>query len=163
MAHNAPSGFYENMKTALRIAGLTLVAGGAYLAYKSYKARKLPPKIYYKKTRLWGGYNAHTVPPFGIFIHDSEKNNEALHAHELVHWRQYQERGLLPFYLAYTYHSLTKSYDKNPMEIEARSNETPYCQQNYTECVRTGQAKTVHNPSFRKNKWSSTFCNLAKS
>lgn len=151
------------MKKAIKIVGATtLVLGVAYLAYKSVKARRTPPPIFYKK-RLWGNYNGYNIPPFGIWIKESEKENKALLTHELVHWRQYQERGLLPFFVEYGYHALTKGYDKNPMEIEARSNETPYCQQNYTECVRTGQAKTVHNPSFRKNKWSSTFCNLAKS
>lgn len=40
-------------------------------------------------------------------------------------------------------------YDKMPMEIEARKNESDYCKNNYTECVRNGTAKTVYNPNFR--------------
>ena len=40
-------------------------------------------------------------------------------------------------------------YDKMPMEKEARKNETEYCKENYTGCVRTGQAQTVFNPNFR--------------
>ena len=40
-------------------------------------------------------------------------------------------------------------YDKMPMEMEARANESDYCKENYTECVRNGKSNTVNNPNFR--------------
>lgn len=135
------------MKT-IHLAGIALGAGALWLTYQSMQARKKPPKIYYKP-KLWGNYNGFIIPAFGIWIKESERSNEALLQHELVHWRQYQERGLLPFLVEYGYYALTKGYDKNPLEIEARANETPYCQIHYTECVRTGISRTAHNPHFR--------------
>lgn len=90
-------------------------------------------------------YNAITVPPFGIF---STSNEVALIEHERVHWQQYQRMGLLPYYINYAIGS-AQGYDANPMEMEARANETDYCRANYTACVRSGQAKTIANPRFR--------------
>lgn len=40
-------------------------------------------------------------------------------------------------------------YDKMPLEIQARTNESEYCKKNYTECVRKGIAKTINDPYFR--------------
>lgn len=39
-----------------------------------------------------------------------------------------------------------------PLEIEARKEvkESKYCQENYTECVRTNKAITVQNNKFRQ-------------
>ncbi len=96
------------------------------------------------------GYNGFVIPGYGIVINKNEADNQALIDHETTHWNQYQRMGLLSFLGNYSRHAITKGYDANPMEIEARSNETPYCQENYTECIRTGQADTAHNPKFRK-------------
>ena len=106
------------------------------------------PPIYIRR-KLPKGYNARTIPPFGIYIKESEKNNKELIEHELIHWRQYQKNGLIDYYRRYLRELKRWGYDKMPMEQEARKNETKYCRQNYTECVRTGRSKTVYNPNFR--------------
>lgn len=94
------------------------------------------------------GFNAMTVPPVGVFVRKDQLHNQALLDHELVHWQQYRERGLFGFYTDYFNEMSAYGYDHMPMEREARANETPYCQCNYTECVRSGIAKTVSNPKF---------------
>jgi hypothetical protein len=99
--------------------------------------------------RLPNGYNALTLPPIGVFIRAEHRENTALLDHETIHWQQYQREGLLPFLWKYGRAASQHGYDGNPYEIEARHLETPYCQHQYTECVRTGQARTVYNPEFR--------------
>lgn len=99
-----------------------------------------------------GNYSARTIPPFGIYIKESEKDNQALIDHELIHWKQYQDGGLLNYYLTYASQMKQYGYDKMPMEQEARTNESDYCKENYTECVKDGQAKTVYNPNFRASR-----------
>lgn len=106
------------------------------------------PIIYYLKT-IAHNYNARTIPPFGIFILESEKNNQALLDHEMIHWRQFQRMGLVEYYSEYSRQMKEFGYDKMPMEIEARSNESEYVKYNYTEAVRNGTAKTIYNPNFR--------------
>lgn len=123
-------------------------AVGGFMIYNYFQKHRRDVPIYYKP-RLSGNYNAMTVPPFGIYILESERENANLLAHELVHWRQYQEQGLIPFYLNYLNQLSQYGYDNMPMEIEARYLENDYCRNNYTECVRKGQAITVHNPNFR--------------
>jgi hypothetical protein len=110
--------------------------------------RKENPPIFYPKG-LPFGYNGFVVPPFGVFIREKHKESKELLLHELVHWQQYQREGMLPFLFNYTSEALTKGYDKNPYEIEARYNESDFCKENYTHCVKNGLAKTVHNPDFR--------------
>lgn len=111
-------------------------------------SKKNKPNIYFKKNIL-GGLNARTVPPFGIFIKETQKDNQNLIDHELKHWEQYQREGLISFLINYNREAITKGYDKNKYEIEARFIEDDYCKLNYTECVRNGKAKTVFNPNFR--------------
>lgn len=106
------------------------------------------PKIFFRK-KLFSNYNGYIIPPFGIFIKESEKNNTALIEHEMMHWKQFQREGLLPFLFNYSKEAMRKGYDKNSYEIEARTVETEYCKLNYTECVRNGSAITAHNPDFR--------------
>lgn len=129
---------------------LKIVAAGvaAFSAYSWLQRNRMQPPIFYRE-KLPGNYNAQTIPPFGIFILESQKENKALLDHELIHWRQYQEKGLIPFYNSYFAQLKRYGYDLAPMEIEARANETDFCKTNYTECVRNGQAKTVFNPNFR--------------
>ena len=111
------------------------------------RKRKTPP-VYYKKSLL-GGYNARTLPPFGIYISEQHKGNEALLEHEMKHWEQYEASGVIGYYLSYLYNHLAYGYDANPMEVTARTRESAYCKQNYTECVRNGTAVTIHNKNFR--------------
>lgn len=102
----------------------------------------------YVVNSLPGNHSAMTIPPIGIFILSSQLQNKNLIEHEQVHWKQFQRYGTAGFYLRYLIGSFG-GYDHNPMEIEARFNESEYCKQNYTQCVRDGSALTVHNPKFR--------------
>jgi len=120
----------------------------AAIIYNEIQKRRHTPIYFLKK--IAKNYNARTIPPFGIYIKKSESGNKSLLEHELVHWKQYQEKGLIKFYSDYAKEMKQFGYDKMPMEKEARKNENEYCKDNYTECVRTGQAKTVFNPNFRE-------------
>jgi hypothetical protein len=128
-----------------------LIGGSALLVFAIYckmQRRNDSPKIFYRK-KLIGGYTARIVPPFGIVIKESEKGNDALLEHEMIHWKQYQREGLIPLLINYSKETKKVGYDKNKYEIEARIGESDYCKKNYTECVRNGLAKTVYNPQFR--------------
>lgn len=131
------------MKKVLIIGGILLID---YLIAQNNK-----PKIIVKKT-LPNNYNAQTIPPFGIFVNEQNKENENLIKHELIHWQQYQKKGIILFYASYFLNNILNGYDKNPMEIEARKKvgENEHCQLNYTNCVRNGKSITVFNPNFRK-------------
>lgn len=105
-----------------------LVGSGVAIAlFAIYNAiqKSNEPKIYYR-AKLYKGYNARTIPPFGIYILESEKDNIALLEHEKIHWKQYQKRGLINFYNEYANQFSHFGYDKMPMEIEARTNESEY-------------------------------------
>ncbi|WP_204343853.1 hypothetical protein [Psychroserpens algicola] len=67
----------------------------------------------------------------------------------MMHWKQYQKKGLIGFYYDYYNELKIYGYDKMPMEIEARFWESDNCKLNYTECVRSGKSVTVFNPDFR--------------
>lgn len=123
------------------------IIAGAFAIYNAKQRKNNSPNVYYKK-KMFGNYNGRAIPPFGIYIHESQRGNKNLLEHELVHWQQYQRLGLFKFYSQFKKELKEFGYDKAPLEIEARFNETDYCKTNYTECVRTGQAKTVHNPKF---------------
>jgi len=118
------------------------------LAFSYYKRQKSNVSVYYVNSIL-GNYNALTIPPIGIFITKSERGNQELLNHELLHWEQYKREGLImiPKYIV---ENLRNGYDKNSYEIESRVNENDYCKYNYTECVRSGISKTLSNPNFRK-------------
>lgn len=133
--------------------GSTKVIIGGFLVFAIYnelQKRNNKPKIYYNNT-ITGNYNARTIPPFGIFIKPKQKDNKMLLNHELVHWKQYQEMGLIKFYANYSSYNNELGYDLNPMEIEARilTGEKQECIYGYTECVRNGTALTVQNENFR--------------
>ena len=115
----------------------------------SYYMRKRNKVNIYYVDRLPRNYNGMIVPAVGIFITEKEKDNQELLNHELIHWKQYQEEGLLmlPKYLS---EILKNGYDGNTYEVEARENESEYCKYNYTECVRTGKSVTAYNPNFRR-------------
>jgi SET domain len=128
---------------------ILLIAGSVLLAdYLLAQVNK--PRIVYVENRK--NINASTVPPFGIYINKEQIDNELLLKHELVHWEQYKRTGAIIFFIRYIVEAMVYGYDSMPLEIEARKKcgESQYCIENYTECVRTGQAKTVSNPNFRK-------------
>jgi hypothetical protein len=132
----------------MNAAGIIALLGAVCLAeYNSRQIVRDAPLIVVDE--LPGELNAMCVPPIGIYIRKGNEGNADLIEHELFHWWQFQERGLLPFYFDYATGYLVNGYDQHPMEIEARFNECDYCRQNYTECVRNGWAKTVYNPFFR--------------
>ena len=130
----------------LAITGIVGILGFALYCFNQRKNNT--PKIFYRK-RLVNNYNGYNIPPFGIFIKESEKDNKALIEHEKIHWKQFQKEGLIPFLFNYSKEQITEGYDKNKYEIEARTVEDDYCKLNYTECVRNGTAKTADNPYFR--------------
>lgn len=134
------------MKPVTKIALLSI---GALAVYNHLQRKNDNPKIVVKK-KLFGNYNARTIPPIGIFITEENKNNQALIEHELVHWKQYQQKGLINFYVDYLSQLDTYGYDKMPMEIEARFNEKNFCKTNYTYCVANGLSNTVNNINFRQ-------------
>lgn len=117
----------------------------AHLVLKQYRQRE--PDIHVVE-KLPLNFNAVTVPPLGIYITQANAGNLELIKHETVHWRQYQRMGLIGFYAQYLHDWFTHGYDGSPMEMEARQNESTYCQTHYVECVRNGMAKTVQNPNF---------------
>jgi len=118
------------------------------LAFSYYKRKKSKVSVYYVKSIL-GNYNGIMIPLIGVFIKESERGNQKLLNHELIHWEQYKREGLImiPNYIV---ENLRNGYDKNPYEIESRVNENDYCKYNYTECVRSGISNTISNPNFRK-------------
>lgn len=128
-----------------------IVIGSALLLLHLYlrQQRKKEPVVrYVDKVPL--GFNALTLPPAGIFIENKHQGNEALLQHELIHWKQYQRMGLLPYYMGYLQGMASHGYDLHPMELEARANESEFCRTNYTACVRNGTARTITDPNFRK-------------
>lgn len=137
------------MRYPILILSIFIGAFVCFLIYYNEKSKKHTANVYYRKG-LWNNLNAQTIPPIGIFIDEKHMDNEMLLAHEQIHWKQYQEEGLLNFIAGYLLESVKNGYDGNKYEIEARNNETEYCKENYTECVRSGQSITVHNPCFRK-------------
>ena len=136
------------MKTSNILAIIGTIGTIAFFFYCVKQRKNNNPKIFYRK-KLINNYNAYSLPPFGIFIKESEKGNTALLEHELIHWKQFQREGLIPFLFNYSKEAYSKGYDKNPYEKEARTIESDYCKENYTECVRNGISKTAYNPNFR--------------
>jgi len=126
-----------------------LVGLGAITVYSMIQRNRKAAPVYYVDW-LPSNFNGLSLPPFGIFILKKHQDNEDLHLHELVHWNQYKRYGLFRFLLKFAYHQVIDGYDRNPLEIEARFNESEFCKLNYTHCVRNGQAKTIYNPNFRK-------------
>ena len=136
------------MKKSNILAITGIIGTIAFIAYCAKQRKNNNIKIFYRK-KLVNNYNGYIMPPFGVFIKESEKGNKALIEHELIHWKQFQREGLIPFLVNYSKEASQKGYDKNPYEKEARTAEDGYCKENYTECVRNGTAKTVYNPNFR--------------
>lgn len=123
-----------------------LGALGVYTIFRRY-SNKIP--VYYVDS-IAANFNARTIPPIGIFIKKSQKDNIDLLNHELIHWKQFQKLGFINFYTTYISEHIKNGYDNNRLEIEARKNESNFCKNNFTACVRSGESKTVYNPNFRK-------------
>jgi hypothetical protein len=86
------------------------------------------PKFFEAKgpVKWWlkfAGYKAITLPPFGIFITWDRFNSPSLRRHEMVHWKQAQEFGIVMFYAKYLFFQVRYGYWNNPMEVEARKAE----------------------------------------
>lgn len=127
-------------------ATIATASVAALLLFAAYRRRQDAPVI--TLGALPFGFNAMTVPPVGIFVRRDQADNQRLLDHERIHWQQFQQRGLGGFYGDYLYQMAVHGYDHMPMEVEARVVEDDYCKNNYTECVRSGQARTVHNQKF---------------
>lgn len=117
-----------------------------FILYSHFKRFK-EPDIFYVRF-LPFGFNGMIIPPFGIFILLKHKGNVNLLNHELIHWKQYKRMSLFVFYFTYLFEMLKYGYDLAPMEIEARYVESDFCKLNYSDCVRSGVAKTVSSDVF---------------
>ena len=107
----------------------------------------IKPKIYYVDW-LPFNYNGFATP-FGIFITNAHRNSKVLLNHELLHYYQQKEGGFY-FYIDYIKEHIRNGYDNNKYEIDARIDESSFCQTNYKHCVRNGLAKSAHNKNFRR-------------
>ena len=87
-------------------------------------------KIYYVD-KLPGKFRGMCIPPIGIFILDKHRGNKKILEHDLIHWKQFNKHGFLGFYAKYFLEYIFIGYDKMPMEMEARQNETNYVKNNY--------------------------------
>jgi len=134
------------MNKALKITVIFILI--FFIVWKLQRFNKNPTIFYVKKP--FGNFNGYILPPFGVVIKNTEKGNTDFLTHELTHWAQWRENGVL-FLIDYYNQQNKNGYKLNKYEIEARkkSGESEYCQTNYTECVRSGEAK-AHNPNFRK-------------
>jgi hypothetical protein len=114
-----------------------------------YNHIKTEPKVIYKKWIL-PPFRGMTIPPFGIFIHTSHKDNPKILEHDLIHWKQYARMGLFLFYFRYFIQLLIIGYDTMPMEMEARQNESEQDKWNYREKFHQQHANSkqhgkIHN------------------
>ena len=125
------------------------IVGVGLLTIYSMNQRKKKPNLIIRDS-LPFGFNAMTIPPIGIFVNRCNVDNKKLLCHELMHWKQYQDRGLIPFYVGYAIQKIRYGYDRMPMERECRVGENDYARDNYTDAVRSGHAETIYNPDFRR-------------
>lgn len=128
------------------LIGLGIAA--LFIALKNEQAIKNVPKLILVGF-LPFNYHALTIPPFGIFIRKDQASNKNLIDHEMIHWQQYQAMGLLKYHVTYLKDLLIYGYDQMPMEVKARFIEDDFCKTHYTECVRSGKAKTITDNLFR--------------
>ncbi len=106
----------KKKKIILIITGSILLL----LLIYSFIKRKGSPKIYLVSGPGGRGFNAITLPPFGIFLDKNRTQPPNVILHESTHWKQYQEQGLLGFYLGYLANSIIHGYSHNPYEVAAR-------------------------------------------
>lgn len=85
------------------------------------------PKFFSIKGNPNSRFNAITIPPFGIILNENafgiigHETRDTTLTHEMVHWKQFQNIGLLKFYYNYVkdYFKNGSKYRNNPMEQEA--------------------------------------------
>jgi len=95
----------------LLVLGIVLV-----IIYLNRRSLKSDPKFI--KMNLPGDRKAVTMPPFGVYIEPEHKDDEMVIKHEMCHWQQYQDRGLVDFYRDYFRMKANNDYENNPMEQE---------------------------------------------
>jgi hypothetical protein len=66
------------------------------------------------------GHRAITIPPLGIVASKSQVSAPDVLPHELHHWKQAQEMGILAYYVNYLTQYFTQGYPTMPMEVQAR-------------------------------------------
>lgn len=88
-----------------------------YLIAKDNTAKHSPPCVKYVDW-LPSPRRAMTIPPFGIYILKKYQGNDVMLQHEFRHWKQYQNMGLLQFYMGYFSQYMKYGYTSMPMELE---------------------------------------------
>lgn len=103
--------------------GLGLVAVLALLGHFVRHPRTIPivrvkalPEIGGRTWKAW------TLAPLGILIVEDQISAELL-AHELEHWRQWEQRGTFAYGVDYALQVLRFGYHEAPMEVQARAAE----------------------------------------
>ena len=69
------------------------------------------------------GFAGIALPPAAIYILPHRLDDARLRRHEMEHWRQYRERGVVRFYVGYLYQVARYGYWDAPMERQARAAE----------------------------------------
>lgn len=123
----------------MRDNGKAAIIIGGHTKWDSLGNTDAEPKVKYVNW-LPSPRRGMCIPPFGIFIKKEFEGNEKILNHELKHWEQWKRLGTWNFYKQYFAEYFKHGYDKMPLEIEARFDESEYCKENYTECVKQGLA-----------------------
>jgi hypothetical protein len=71
------------------------------------------------------GFRGITLPPLGIYLLPDSMDDARLRRHEIAHWQQSVEMGVIRFYLVYLYQMVRYGYWDAPMERQARAAEDP--------------------------------------
>lgn len=95
---------------------------GLYAYDMLYGQKKEPSFFYAFGSFCSSRWSAITLPPVGIFICQSDFNDEGIRRHELVHWEQYRRMSTIGFYVRYLTGWVVAGfrYTNNWMEQEAR-------------------------------------------
>jgi len=86
------------------------------IIYLNNRSLKRDPKFI--KVPLPGDRKAVTMPPFGVYIEPDVAKDPSVIKHEMCHWDQYQDKGLIDFYREYFHLKANNDYQNNPMEQE---------------------------------------------
>lgn len=93
---------------------LMIAAVVLFVWYLDRKAKEADPR--WMVMPLPGDRKAVTMPPFGIYIEPDAEDVPEIRKHEMCHWNQYKEKGLVDFYREYFNHKGQHDYENNPME-----------------------------------------------
>lgn len=77
---------------------------------------KALPDLFGRRWKAW------TLPPLGIVIVEEQISPELL-AHEIEHWRQWEQAGTFAYAVDYGLQVLRYGYHEAPMELQARAAE----------------------------------------